>query len=155
TGLGVVRAHQHVAIDRRGEIEQAVSRYVLEGGDDAHLFTEGRLKRLHAGLSVGQLHDADLRRYQRHRHVDEDLAAKVLLDLSRRRLLRRVRDGQDNDLRGAGGGRQVAAFDQRARQALVQVGRLLRRTRGIPGADEDAVPRVREPQRDAAAFLAG
>src|ERR1041385_2513469 len=96
---------------------------------------------------------ADVRRRERHRDVDDDLAAERALERIERRSVRGVRNAQDDDVRVTASVEIASAGYHRS--ARRETRRRFAAALGVARPDDDRMARARPPDGEAAAFLPG
>jgi hypothetical protein len=151
-GRGVVRAHEHVAVDRVLGIREVNAAHVVQPSDDLGLLAQQGLRLERGGLARRQRHLADLRWSERHRDVDEHLVLEMRFELGQRGAVRGVGHREHGELAGARRPGVFAAGDPQAvRRELLRA-----RTRFVRVArsDQDLVSRACPAQREATPFLA-
>ena len=136
--LVVVAAYEHVAFERVFFVLNMDGGDILERGNHANVLAEKLLSALRRRPVRRQLDTHDLRRYQRHRGVDEDFALERCLDRFERAFMTLERHRHDHDVR-PGGGFGVDRTLYLDAEIPGQGGRAALGPVGVPGTDRHPV----------------
>ena len=153
--VGIIAAHQHVAVDLMCSILEMRGGNILKRRDYFHRCAEAALQRNYRRFPIGQLHFVHLRRRERYRYVDENFSAQPRGDAIGRGKLYRIRHREYYHCGLRRIGVACTAHTRFAAEQLIQFRGARQGFACLARTDHHVVARERPAIRKPVAFLAG